>query len=101
MQDQLVGKWRGVEDARDEMGPYQVEANFDFAADGTITADMEFPDPLGHQLCWGMFRFTAPNVLEVSFGRWHDGPRTYTVTIRGDQMTWSRAQETKTFQRLR
>ncbi|MFI5338144.1 MAG: hypothetical protein ACHQ5A_15255, partial [Opitutales bacterium] len=84
----IVGRWRGSEAARDELGPYEVEAWFDFAQDGTVSAEMEFPDPIGRQHYSGDYRLGPDKVLELRLNRWGETPRKFRVSLSDKLMTW-------------
>jgi hypothetical protein len=98
----ILGTWRGTEAAADEQGPFLVDAEFEFREDGTLSAELDCPDPLGRQQAFGEYTFPAEGKIAITFSRWGKTPRTFKITFPKGQMvlTDEKGQE-KTLTRLK
>ena len=83
----IIGTWRGTEKAADEFGEYRVDAVFAFGKDGSIWADMDFPEPILTQHYSGEYKFLANDRIEITLGRWGKAPRKFKVAFGEGRMT--------------
>jgi hypothetical protein len=98
----IVGRWRGTDRGADKQGEYVVEAHYSFEADGTLSAEMDDPLPMGKQHYGGKYRTLAGGELEVRLVRWGEAPRKFKVDVSRDLMIWVDEKGNKiVFQRLK
>ena len=83
----IVGSWRGTEKAADQFGEYRVEAVFEFRSDGSLSADMDFPEPILKQHYSGEYKFLAEDRIEITLDRWGKTARKFVVVFGEGQMT--------------
>ena len=83
----VVGTWRGTEKAADEFGEYRVQAVFEFRSDGSLSADMDFPEPILKQHYSGEYKFLAKDRIEITLNRWGKAARMFVVAFGEGQMT--------------
>jgi hypothetical protein len=97
----VVGRWKGTSGEGDDQEDYLL-GPYSFEADGKVSAELEFPDPIGKQRYYGKYQTLTAGELEVRLDRWGGSSRKFKFAISGDRMTWVDEKGNKfVFQRLR